>query len=406
MIVELVEIHHISYKHHDYAELDRLCFLSKNLYNSTLYAVRQHYFKTKQYLNYNQVNLAFTHENQQDYRALPAKVAKWVQKLVEQDFHSFFALLKRKQNGRYENPVKPPKYADKIKGRKKLHYEKGAISFCKAGYLKLSQTNIEIRTNLTKEMVRYVEIVPALQSFKIMIGYRKECEEKKPNGRYASIDLGLNNLAAVTSNGMKPFIMNGRPLKSMNQYANKRIADLKSLLQEDKKTSKQIKRIYTKRQHKIRDYMHKASAYIVNQLVSNNIHTLILGYNKKWKQDINIGKRNNQNFVQIPFYMFKEMLSYKCRLHGIAIIEQEESYTSKCSFLDDEKICKHKNYQGERVYRGLFKSAENKTINADINGSLNILKKYLIKQEAWNNPMWLNLVEVCSMPNIQIITCV
>ncbi|MDE6005892.1 MAG: transposase [Oscillospiraceae bacterium] len=405
MIVELVEIHHISYKHHDYAELDRLCFLSKNLYNSTLYTVRQHYFQTKQYLNYNQVNFAFTHENQQDYRTLPAKVAKWIQKQVEQDFHSFFALLKLKQQGKYEHSVKPPKYADKIKGRKKLHYEKGAISFRKSGYLKLSQTNIEIRTNLTKEMVRYVEIVPALHSFQIIIGYRKECPEKKQNGRYASIDLGLNNLATVTSNVMKPYIINGRPLKSINQYANKKIAHFKSLLQGDKKSSQQIKKIYTKRQHKIRDYLHKASAYIVNQLVSKNIHTLILGYNKKWKQDTNMGKVTNQNFVQIPFYSFKEILSYKCRLHGITIIEQEESYTSKCSFLDDETICRHENYQGKRIYRGLFRSAENKTINADVNGSLNIMKKYLIKQEAWNSQLWLNLVEVCSMPNVQVLTC-
>lgn len=383
-----------------------MCFLSKNLYNATLYAVRQHYFQTKEYLNYCQVNKEFTQQNQSDYRALPAKVSKWVQKLVEQDFHSFFSLLKKKQKGEYEKPVRIPKYADKVKGRKKLHYEKGAISFVKEGYVKLSQTGIEIKTNLPKEDIRYVEIVPNANSFLVIIGYQKECTIKAANGRYASIDLGINNLAAVTSNVIAPFIINGKPCKSINQYANKKIAKLKSLLPEGKYNSNQINRIYAKRKNKIKDYLHKASTYVVNQLVSNDINTLVLGYNKEWKQDIAMGKRNNQNFVEIPFYLFKEMLLYKCQLHGITLVEQEESYTSKCSFLDQEKIGHHKKYEGKRKYRGLYKSREGKYINADINGSLNIMRKYLEKKVAWNNRIWLNLVEACSMPNIQVITCV
>ena len=142
MLLGQVEIHNISCKHKYYKELDRLCFLNKNLYNATLYAVRQHYFKTGEYLDYYQINKEFTQQNQPDYRALPAKVSKWVQKLEEQDFKSFFSLLKKKQQGKYEKPVRIPKYADKVKGRKKLHYEKGAISFVKKGYIKLSQTKI------------------------------------------------------------------------------------------------------------------------------------------------------------------------------------------------------------------------------------------------------------------------
>jgi len=405
VIIEQVEIHTISCKHRYYKELDHLCFLSKNLYNATLYAVRQHYFKTKEYLNYCQVNKEFTHQNQADYRALPAKVSKWVQKLVEQDFKSFFALLKKKQQRNYENPVKIPKYADKIKGRKKLHYEKGAISFIKEGYVKLSQTEIEIKTKLSKDSIRYVEIVPDFHSFKIIIGYQKECIMKENNGRYASIDLGVNNLATVTSNVRKPFIINGKPCKSINQYANKKIAKLKSLLPQGKYHSNQINRIYAKRNHKMKDYLHKASTYVVNQLVSNDINTLVLGYNKEWKQDITMGKRKNQNFTEVPFYVFKEMLLYKCKLHGIALVEQEESYTSKCSFLDQETVYHHKEYKGKRVHRGLYKSSHGRCIHADVNGSLNIMRKYLEKKAAWNNQIWLDLVEVCSMPNIQVITC-
>lgn len=406
MVIEQAEVHQISYKHKYYKECDRLCFLSKNLYNATLYVVRQHYFKTKEYLNYYQINKEFTHQNQADYRALPAKVSKWVQKLVEQDFKSFFALLKQKKEGKYENPVKIPKYADKVKGRKKLHYEKGAVSFVKEGYIKLSQTEIEIKTKLLKDSIRYVEIVPELQGFKIIIGYQKECKMKKENGRYAGIDLGLNNLATVTSNVMNPFIINGKPCKSINQYANKKIANLKSVLPQEKYSSKQIKRTFVKRNNKIRDYLHKASTCLVNQLVSNDINTLVLGYNKEWKQDISMGKVTNQNFVGIPFYVFKEMLLYKCQLHGITLVEQEEAYTSKCSFVDNEEIKKHKKYQGKRIERGLYQTKDGNFINADVNGSLNIMRKYLEKKAAWNNQIWLNLVEVCSMPNIQVITCV
>ena len=406
MIIEQVEIHNISYRHKYYKELDRLCFLSKNLYNAILYAVRQHYFKTKKYLDYYQVNKEFTKQNQPDYRALPAKVSKWVQKLADQDFNSFFALLKKKKQGNYKKPVRLPKYADKVKGRKKLHYEKGAISFVKEGYVKLSQTEIEIKTELPKEKIRYVEIIPDLNSFKMIIGYQKECIIKEWNGRYAGIDLGLNNLATVTSNVREPFIINGKPCKSINQYANKKTAELKSLLPEKEYSSKQIKGICKKRKNKIKDYLHKASTYVVNQLVSNNINTLIVGYNKEWKQDITMGKRNNQNFAEVPFYLFKEMLLYKCKLHGITMVEQEESYTSQCSFLDQETVCHHKKYEGERKYRGLYKSKEGKYINADVNGALNIMRKYLEKKAAWNNQIWLDLVEACSVPDIQVITCV
>ena len=161
---------------------------------------------------------------------------------------------------------------------------------------------------------------------------------KENNGKYAGIDLGLNNLTTVTSNVRKPFIINGKPCKSINQYANKKTAGLKSLLPEREYSSKQIKGIYKKRKNKIKDYLHKASTCVVNQLVSNNINTLIVGYNKEWKQDITMGKRNNQNFSEVPFYLFKEMLLYKCKLYGITMVEQEEPYTSKCSFLDYECV--------------------------------------------------------------------
>ena len=183
----------------------------------------------------------------------------------------------------------------------------------------------------------------------------------------------------MTSNnkGVKPLIVDGRKLKSYNRYYNKRLAFLQSELDKrgQNKYSKQTRTLTYKRNNKVNDYLHKASRYIVNQLVDNDICLLIVGKNKGWKQDTNIGTVNNQNFVQIPHSRFIEMLRYKCRLVGIDLVEQEESYTSKCSFLDNEKICKHDTYKGKRVKRGLFKTYNGTLINADVNGSYNILKK-------------------------------
>jgi putative transposase len=164
-------------------------------------------------------------------------------------------------------------------------------------------------------------------------------------------------------------------MKSVNQYYNKTKAKLQSKLENDKRTSKRIEKLTLKRNNKINDYLHKASRYIVNQLVSKDISKLIIGYNKQWKQDINIGKRNNQNFVNIPFYKFISMLEYKCELEGVEMITHEESYTSKCSFLDNEPIKKHDSYLGKRIKRGLFRSSKGELINADLNGSYNIMRK-------------------------------
>ena len=250
----------------------------------------------------------------------------------------------------------------------------------------------------------YVNVVPYGNCIKMFVGYRVKERAVEPNERYASIDLGINNLAVVASNVMEPYIINGKPLKSINQYSNKKIAYYKSLLAKKQYISKRIKRIYRKRNNKITDYLHKATAYIVNQLVSNNIKTLIIGYNKEWKQDTKMGKVNNQNFVGIPFYKFKSQLEYKCALVGIAVEEQEESYTSKCSFKDDEEIRKHSVYRGQRISRGLYRAADGSIINADLNGSLNIMKKWMEGKAVWNAEQRANLIEACSKPNVQKVT--
>ena len=401
----LVEKHIIKPKHKFYNELDNLCWLSKNLYNSTLYNVRQYYFENKKLLKYQVINKMYVDTNNPDYRALPAKVSKHTQMLVEQNFKSFFGLLKLKSKGKYDKPVKIPKYLDKKKGRQVVHYEKGAISFKEQGYIKLSKTNIKIKTKLTKDKVQFVRLVPKNNYMVIEVGYNIKEQEQKLNDNVLAIDIGVNNIAScVTTNGDK-FLINGKQLKYINHNYNKRIANIQSKLKltHNKNKSRYKSNITNRRNNRINDYLHKITTYIVNQAVSKNIGTIVVGYNKEWKQDTNIGNINNQNFVNIPFYRFINMLDYKCRLKGINFKTITEEYTSKCSFIDEEEIEKHINYVGKRISRNFFRTKKGILINADINGAYNILKKYMKENATWNEKISQTLVKVCSIPSVRKI---
>ena len=373
----LVERHIIKPNNPLFKELDNVCFLSKNLYNKALYLVRQHYFNTKEYLNFYKMCNLLTYSKDVDYYALNTKVSKGTLLLLDRNFKSFFVLIKAKKNKDYNKSVNIPRYLDK-QGRYIAVFNKHTVSkvYLRKGLIKLANISNVIKTNVKLEDLKEVRLLPRGNHYILEVVYTKE---EKPlvedNGRYAAIDLGLNNLATVCSNVEKPFIINGRPLKSINQRWNKHKANLQSRLTNNKRSSKQLVLITNKRNNRVKDYLHKSSRKIVNFLVSKNISTLVIGYNEEWKQNISIGKVNNQSFTSIPFYTFVQQLEYKCKLEGINIILTEESYTSKCSFLDNEPLGKKDSYLGKRVKRGLFRSAKNKTINADLNGSLNILKK-------------------------------
>ena len=369
----LTEKHIIKRTHPFYNECDRLCFQSKNIYNQGLYNVRQHYFNTKTYLNY-YGNYDLT-KTQECYDYLPKKVFTQTLRHVDMVFKLFFALLKNKS---VKNKI--PKYLDKVDGRYVTIFTKQAIGlreFKKTGKLRLSQTDIYIPTKLTDfTSLKEVRIVPRTHHYVIEVVYQVKEKTHHDNGKYAAIDLGLNNLATVAFNeGSKPLIVNGRPLKSINQYYNKKKAQYQSRLKGGRHTSKRICTLTVKRNNKVTDYLHKASRLLVNQLVSKGITTLVIGKNPNMKQDINIGKVNNQNFVQLPIMRFADLMKYKCELEGIKVLFNEESYTSKCSFLDLEPICKHDKYIGKRIKRGLFVSRHGIKINADVNGAYNIMLK-------------------------------
>ena len=417
-ILTLSERHVISEDHPFFEECAYLCHLSKNLYNATLYTQRQWFFAGS-FKSYPVVNKLFTLENQPDYRALPAKVAKQIQMLVQQNFSSFFALLKKAKKGEYDKPVRLPRYLDKD-GYQVIVYEKGALSFKEAGFIKLSQASIKIKTSISREQITNVRIVPKGNHFVIEVLYdvEKPIVDENDFSRVAFIDPGMNNLMTVTSNVFSPILYNGRTAKAINQLYNKDRAKIQSRLPFRKpavdapsyrqvnavlkpyqtKTSKLLQGITKNRNYRIHDLFHKITTHLVNHLVENDVKVLIFGHNIGQKQDINLGSKTNQNFVSLPFTKLISMLQYKCERLGIQFIVTEESHTSKCSFLDLESIEHHDDYVGRRVKRGLFKSANGTCINADINGSLNIGRKYLTSVNQYSDQLHSELVAHMSNP--------
>jgi putative transposase len=357
------------------------------------------FIKSGKYLNY--VNLQKIAQNLFDsYRELPAKVSQQTLKLLHQNWQSFFALIKdwSINPDKYLGRPKIPKYLDKTRGRQVVAYTNQAISkkeYLKTGLLNLSRTGIFIKSKIELSRIQQIRIIPRIGQHIIEIIYKVTLPEPIKSRNYLSIDLGLNNLATVTNNFRdKFFIINGKSLKSINQFYNKKLAQFKSKLT-NSETSNRIQQLTNKRNSKVNDYLHKASRYLINYALKSNVSTIVVGKNDGWKNEIDIGKRNNQNFVQIPHSRFIEMLNYKAQLVGIEVIEVEESYTSKCSFLDSERVGKHKKYAGRRIKRGLFKSAKDILINADINGSLNIAKKVRKVASNWIKP---DEVEASSVP--------
>ena len=391
----------ITQKHKYYAGLDYLCLLAKNLYNVALYNIRQQYFKDKTYLNYNVLDKLLS--SNVDYKAIPYRQsAQQILRSVDKIYSSFFKGIKSYKNK--GKKVRLPRYKDKEKGRYVLVYTNQCFKH-KDNIIKLKGIDgvwYEFYTD--KEKLQQVRLIPKGNHIVVEIIYNVEYELREDNNRYASIDLGLNNIVALSSNVCNSILYNGRPLKSINRYYNKHKAELQSKLGSNKYTSKRIIKLTFRRNNKIKDYIHKLSSAIIQYMEANTLNTLIVGKNDGWKTNIDIGRVNNQNFVSIPYNMLIQMLEYKCKLAGINVVIVNEAYTSKCSFLDEETIQKHDIYKGKRIKRGLFISSKGIKINADINGSLNImvvgLKQLNVKRdvlilEPANLRFVLNPVRVC-----------
>jgi putative transposase len=376
-IMKLIEKHIIKKSNNKWKSLDNISFLSKNLYNSALYYIRGYKEETGKFIRYNDLYKQIKKSN--DYNLLPSGTAQQNLMLIDKNLTSYFKILSKykKNNKSLSGHPKFPKYKDKIKGRNVVIFTYIQIRL-KNGYIHFPKKTMIQPIKTKVKSLKQVRIIPQSSCYVIEIVYEKQENQKLNNNNYLSIDLGLNNLmTCYDTKNNKSFIINGKPAKSINQFYNKKRTTLQSNLikNHNKYTSNRLNNLTLKRNNKIQDYLHKSSRFIVNYCVENQISNMIVGYNKEWKQDINIGKRNNQNFIQIPHMKLINMLEYKSKLEGISLIQNEESYTSKCSALDLEPLNKHENYMGKRIKRGLFISSNGIKINADLNGALNILRK-------------------------------
>ncbi len=386
--MQLVEKHIIERSDPRYKAIDAASFASKNLYNATLYIVRQVWISKGEYLNYNTMDKMM--QKHEAYRELPTKVAQEVVKQVHEAWISFFEACKeyREHPEKFTGRPRLPKYKDKANGRNLLQYNMQAVSRGKRtldrGIIKPSQLGIIVKTRQSPSSINEVRVVPKKGHYVVEVVYTKGEKQIESKKEYiAGIDLGVNNLMALTSNkpGMQPVVVNGRLVKSTNQFYNKRRAELQKALGHTGST-RRMERLTTRRNRRIEHYMHTASKRVIDLLVKENIKTLIIGKNDGWKQETNMGKRNNQNFVQIPHAKLISMLKYKAELVGIKVKLTEESYTSQASFLDgdlmpvyDPKRKDKPEFSGKRIKRGLYRAKDGRLINADINGAGNTIRK-------------------------------
>ena len=378
----------------EYNILRELCRTAKNLTNQAIYNVRQHYFQEKQYLRYE----ANYHEikNCENYKLLNSNMAQQTLKDVDAMFKSFFALIKLAKQGKYNfKHIKMPNYLPKngysnliiadfrIKDNNIL-----TIPYSNT-FKKKYENKIQIKTPkiLEDKKIKQIQIIPKFNArfFEILYIYEIQEEDIQLNTNNAlAIDLGVNNLCTCVTNTEKSFIIDGKKLKSINQFFNKQNTRLQSIKdkQNIKQQTKQQYLISNKRKNRVDDYINKTCRYIINYCLTNNIGTLVIGYNQSFQNKTNLGKKNNQIFTQLPFGKIREKLEYLCKRYNINYILQEESYTSKASFFDNDELPIYNadnpqtyEFSGKRIKRGLYQTKNNYLFNADCNGALNILRK-------------------------------
>ena len=379
----------------EYSILREMCRYSNNLYNVALYHIRQYYFQEKKFLKYEE-NYHVCKENE-NYGLLQAGVSQQTLKVADRSFKSFFNLIKKAKSGEYRfKDIRIPRYREKG-GLFNLILSANAINI-KNGFLIIPMSRefsklhggrkvkIPFPKRLEGKTIKEIRICPIYNGryFKIQYCYLQEEEPQDGSvDNVLAVDIGLENLATCVTNTGTAFIMDGRKLKSMNQYWNKQKAYYQGIA--NKQGQKKTHRLYVltrKRNHRTQDYIRKVARYIINYCIEHRIGTIVCGYNGNFKRSMNLGKITNQQFTQIPFGNLREGLRNLCERYGLTYIEQEESYTSKASCLDLDEIPIYKPEQpytgifsGKRVYRGLYQFADGRMANADVNGAANILRK-------------------------------
>ena len=378
----------------EYLMLRMMCFFSNNLYNVALYHIRQYYFTEKKHLSY-ESNYHECKDNE-NYKLLQAGVSQQTMKIVDRSFKSFFALVEKARKGEYRFcDIKLPHYRPKgslfnlVLSTNAIAIKNGCLSVPMSNtFMQIFGRNkikIKVPERVLKYKIREIRIIPICKGRKFKIQYVYEVESESLNlnqSETLAIDVGLENLATCISTVGTSFIMDGRRIKSINRLWNKRRAELQNKLPKNQYTSRLIQRLTLKRNNRTNDCIKKTARYIVNHCIEHNIGTIVCGYNLDFKRNINLGSKTNQNFTQISFGSLRQQIENLCERYGMKYIEQEESYTSKASFLDLDEIPiynadnpKKYEFNGKRITRGLYQSSDGRIVNADINGAANILRK-------------------------------
>ena len=390
-----VEQHRIKKNHKFFPIIDDLCWKSKNMYNYGNYIIRQEFIQTSKekeeglrekanWIKYNE--LFKLCKDSEPYKDLGSNVGQATLRKLDKNWKGFFSSIKdySKNPSKYSGRPKMPKYLPKENGRYECGLDNNKFKIVD-DYIYFCWKPLKVMNNtfITKipEGSKLIQLrfVPRNEEYVMEVVYEIDVPDiEDKSERIAAIDLGIDNLMTVTTNcGIKPIVINGKPLKSINQYYNKKIAEMQSDLKKryDKDYSNEMRRFTIKRNNKVDDYIQKSTKMVVDFCKENNIDTLICGYNTGWKQESDMSKKVNQKFVSIPYLSIVQRLDYKCENEGILFKTTDESYTSGTSFLDGEKPIKENYDKSRRVHRGLFITKEGEKINADVNGSYQIMKK-------------------------------
>jgi len=399
----------------EYKYLKFLSHKSKDLYNVSLYNTRQNFFKTNKYLSYTE-NYELTKEHE-DYKSLPSDIAQQTMKIVEQGFKSFFALLKLKNEGKYDEPVCIPGYLEKDgffilqfpirKNQSQSHF---FLRVPKSLQEKYKIKNIKVnKPEIIKEKeLKQVRIIPKCNSkyFEIEWIYEEgKREQEVDKNRTISIDPGVGNFATIIDNKSgDPIILDGKKIKSYNRFFNKESG-------KKKPGSMNKIRMFYKRERILNNALNQYVNFIIQYCLVNKVGNIVFGEGYLAQKETKIGKTNNQNFVNIPYGKFIRKLNSKCDLYGISFSKQEESYTSKCDHLAQEEMEHHEQYIGKRIKRGLFKSSTGVLLNADVNGALGILIKskheidldQLVSSGRLTRPRRISLNDIQKNSSIRIV---
>ena len=399
MIVKRVERHIFDRQNKWYKMLVEKCLLARNVYNHGNYLIRQEFFNSGNYLGYTKIE-KLLHDDIEypDYWKLGlANSSQQILKTLDNNWKSFFKAVKdwKKHPEKYKGMPKPPRYIKNGKLKDfaltyaQIRVIDNKIKFPKS--MRDSNGNdfiipVRFSTLVGFNKFQLCKIVPKNDRIIVEFVYTFNITpESRDDAKIAGIDLGLDNFVTLVDNiGNVPIIINGKGLKSVNQYYNKKIAGMSSELKLNKNKnyySHKMNDVTNKRNDKVNHFMFLAANSVIDHCIKNNIGVLVIGKNDGWKQKSNIGKKNNQKFVQIPYESFIQKLSYKCQNVGIKLIETEESYTSGTSFLDNELPEKQYYNKSRRRHRGLFKSNSGKLINADVNAAYQIIKKVFCDAE-------------------------